>query len=582
MPLGQAARMLTRMTGQNIVVSSESREKAIGIYLKNVSARAAIEGICRLNGLWYREDPEMVRLLTKEEYGRELVIRSDEQTRLYYLKYASSTGVAEMIAALMPDQVEYSRPAGELSFGHVGTDGDDPMSNAGAGGAGGRNGTPYGPNSGTGGYYGVYSGEGDWRGGNRVSRSSYRYSPSDVANSFQQGLSTAKIESLARSAADRQKGEVSGQAVAEKTGSKPPIAISVFLRNNCIGVRAVQESAHREIGKIIEALDTPTRQVLLEVKILKIALGDGFESLFSMSYANGSAVRPLSVKLMDGANTGGNTVSFSYLDKHISATMKLLENENRLHVVATPLLLCANNAPAEFFSGLTRMITTNYDYETRYAENNQAVDIVRPVVQEREIGTTVRIKPSINTDGTATLRFRLELSSVNKEGGTIYQVKSDGSLVGFPIDTIDQEKAESIVVARHGQAIVMGGLISESVSKTREQVPLLGRAPFIGPLFGKHGDETRRNETVILIVPHIIATAAAGQDVSDTVLKNNTAHPWVTHDQNRLTGWDARERRFEETDPPPPMRELDVEEFMRLEGVPSAAPAPSATERSRP
>ncbi|HOQ62197.1 MAG TPA: hypothetical protein PKZ08_16335, partial [Vicinamibacterales bacterium] len=462
-PLSGAAIMLTRMVGVNITASAEAANRPVTVYLKNVSARSAIEAICRLNNLWYREDPEMIRLLTREEYGRELVIKSDQQTRLYYLKNASALGVADMIAALMPDQVEYTRPSDESSYGHVGTDGDDPLSSSAT------------STSSTGSDTLEYSADGTTRqrpsGG--VSRSYYGYSASDVSTNYQRGVTAGRVEQLARTSADRQRGEVTADEVARSTGVPHPVALSVFLRNNCIAVRTVQESVHDEIGKIIQALDTPTRQVLLEVKVLRVRLGDGFESVFHLSYTNGAAHQS-SIKWLDGADIAGSTLSFGYLDHNISATLKLLKNDHRLHSVATPMLLCANNAPAEFFSGVTRMITTNYDFETRYDDNNHAVDIARPTVEERNIGTTVRIKPSINADGTVTLRFLLELSAVNDNGANIYQVNSTGQVIALPIDTVDNERAESIVVARHGQAVVMGGLISETVSKDRRRVPVAG------------------------------------------------------------------------------------------------------------
>jgi general secretion pathway protein D len=175
------------------------------------------------------------------------------------------------------------------------------------------------------------------------------------------------------------------------------------------------------------------------------------------------------------------------------------------------------------------------------------VDIARPVVQEREIGTKVRIKPSINADGTVTLRFRLEIGSVKEQGASIYQIKGE-ELVALPIDTVDNEKIESIVVASHGQAVVMGGLITESVSKAKDRVPILGDVPGLGFFFRKQVDRNSRNETVVVIVPHIIGTAAQGGRESEGVARENATHPWVTRDQKKLTDWDEKREKLKELD----------------------------------
>jgi type II secretory pathway component GspD/PulD (secretin) len=545
-PLGQVALMLTRQTGQNVVVSAEARDKRVTVYLKNVSARAAIEGICRLNNLWYREDPEMIRLLTAEEYGRELVVRRDEQTRLYYLKNASAPAVADMIAALMPADVEYLRPSEETSFGHVGTDGDDPLSNS-SSTTGTTRGTTTGMVGETGTSYGGRSTS--YQAGGAVSRSSYNMSLGDVLGGYQTGVTAGKIEQLTQNAAGRQKAEISGQVLAEKTDARPPVVLSVFLRNNCIGVRTEQESFHREIGKMIEALDTPTREVLLEVKVFRVALENDFESFFSLAYSNGGSGSTLSAGVLGGAalSSGNASFSFMYMNEHITAAMKLLQTDKRLHTVATPMLLCANNAPAEFFSGVSRMITTNYDYETRYGEDNRAVDIARPVVEQRDVGTDVRIKPSINADGTVTLRFRLEIGSVNPGGASISEINNAGEVVALPIDTIDNERVESIVVARHGQAVVMGGLITESVDKSKDRVPVLGDVPVADFFFSHPKNSIRRTETVIVIIPHLIGTAADGGAASESVLQNNATHPSLPRGRPPLTTWDAGHEKLNET-----------------------------------
>lgn len=543
MPLSSVALMLTRMTGINIVPSTAAADRGVTVYLQKVTARAAVEAVCRLSGLWYREDGEIIRLVTREEYGREMVIRSNEQTRLYYLKYASAPGVAEMIESLMPGQVEYQRSGDESSYGHVGTDGDDPMSNPGGGrSARGSRGD---------GRYAVDSY--DLRSGG-VSRSNFGYSASDVATTYQQGLAAGRIAELAGSRTARQQGEVNVEQLAEASGVRQEATLSVFLRNNCIGVRSVHESIHDEIGKIISALDTPTRQVLLEVKVLRVSLGDAFESVFKFAYSRNNGGSQTDATWLGGSDIAGSTLSFSYLDQHIEATLKLLKTDDRLHSVATPMLLCANNAPAEFFSGVTRMITTNYDFETRYGENNEAVDIARPIVEERGIGTMVRIKPSINTDGTITLRFRLELSSVNPDGASIYEVDNNGNLIALPIDTVDEERAESIVVARHGQAVVMGGLISESITRNHRRVPVVGDIPIVGTFLGQRVDDVSRNETIMVIIPHIIATGGLENSAaSEKVLKNNATHPLAGSRAKSITQWNAEKKRIEEVD----LRELE-------------------------
>ncbi|MCX7935602.1 MAG: type II and III secretion system protein, partial [Planctomycetota bacterium] len=188
----------------------------------------------------------------------------------------------------------------------------------------------------------------------------------------------------------------------------------------------------------------------------------------------------------------------------------------------------------------------------RYDNNNQPVDIIRPVVEQREIGTTVRIRPSINADGTITMRFYLELSLLGK-GGNIYLVRGNAQeATPMPVDTVDTKKLESIVVASHEQAVVMGGLIAEKEAKDRSRVPLLGDIPGMGSLFShRRTAEKARTETIIIVIPHIIGAASLSQQASEGVLKDNVTHPWATEGRTKLTDYDPRQRRIESVNPPP-------------------------------
>jgi len=177
------------------------------------------------------------------------------------------------------------------------------------------------------------------------------------------------------------------------------------------------------------------------------------------------------------------------------------------------------------------------------------VDVARPIVEQRDVGTDVRIKPSINADGTVTLRFYLEIGSVNPGSASIAEINGKGDVVALPIDTIDNERVQSIVVAKHGQAVVMGGLITETVDKSKDRVPVLGDVPVAGFFFSHPKNSIRRTETVIVIIPHIIGTAADGGAVSESVLKNNSTHPSTPRGQPPLTDWDAKHEKLNEAKP---------------------------------
>ncbi|MCD4824325.1 MAG: hypothetical protein K8S55_06940, partial [Phycisphaerae bacterium] len=251
MPLTQVAVALTEMTGQNIVVSEAAAGTGVRVYLKNVSGRIALETICRMNNLWYREEGAVARILTAEEYGKGLTVRRDEQTRIFYLRNAPALSVASMITSLMGDQVEYTEPENDSSFGHVGTDGEDPFDNVHS--SSDSDGRSSGSNT-------RYR-SGRYGGGRsiRVGRSGYDR-VSDEVRALKSRLSPEMIAKLAATGKSG-KEPLAASDVVQKLSLPPAARITVFLRNNCIAARSVDGTILREIGRIIRALDTPTRQV---------------------------------------------------------------------------------------------------------------------------------------------------------------------------------------------------------------------------------------------------------------------------------------------------------------------------------
>lgn len=215
-PVGSIVETLTEMCGYNVIVSNGAAEQKISIYMQNLPLREALESMCRLNNLWYREDKRVITLMTAKEYTNEMVVRRNEKTRAFYMRYTNATDMAKIIQAVMGAQVEFKSISDEKVYGHVEAD-----TSSGGGGSAGE---------------------------------------------AEPVLTEKDKEKLLALGIAEKSGDM--VALAKKIGKPLPATITVFKRNNCIVTRSLDETLLQEIGKIIEALDTPTNQVLLEVKIL--------------------------------------------------------------------------------------------------------------------------------------------------------------------------------------------------------------------------------------------------------------------------------------------------------------------------
>ena len=129
-------------------------------------------------------------------------------------------------------------------------------------------------------------------------------------------------------------------------------------------------------------------------------------------------------------------------------------------------------------------------------------------IQYQDIGIILTVKPQVNDSGLISLDLSQEVSSEGPPaviGGTAYT-------------SINKTEATTNLVARDGETIVIGGLIREDVTKSKDGIPFLSKIPIIGNLFGSTVDHTTRTELVILLTPHVVRNLReAGSVTSDYI-----------------------------------------------------------------
>jgi type II secretory pathway component GspD/PulD (secretin) len=337
-------------------------------------------------------------------------------------------------------------------------------------------------------------------------------------------------------------------ATAESKSKKPLLAIlSVFKRNNCIIARSLDASLLNEMAKIIETLDTPTSQVLLEVKILQITLGDEFESFFQFDYGDysndlvDSRINPGTSVYEGGtlntlasgaasASTLGGVISFD----NIQAKISLYESEGRANTISSPFLMCANNAKVNFFVGEEVPLRDDVTKETITIGDGETISSFIVEVLREELGTDLEISTFINEDNTVTMDIDAEISSPQYNITSIGLVADDGDVIDFPLDGQTKSEIESIVTAKSGQTIALGGIIRETVDNSVIKTPILGDIPLIKYLFRQENDETQKTETVIILTPHIINHPGLAGEETDQFLKRRSSHSTIIEGKDNL------------------------------------------------
>ncbi|MDY0187337.1 MAG: type II secretion system secretin GspD [Syntrophus sp. (in: bacteria)] len=279
----------------------------------------------------------------------------------------------------------------------------------------------------------------------------------------------------------------------ESTGLK----MSADDKKNMIIILSTPD-VYRNLLNLLQTLDIPARQVLIEATIVSLKLTDelkyGVEWLIRNTWNGDAYVMGTLGHLGTGLSTDPVGLSYSFLSRtgQFRALINAYALANKANILSTPRLMVLDNMEATIQIG--QDVPTVTGQITDVSGTTTSSTSVAQSIQYRSTGIMLKVKPTINTEGLLTLEISQEVSKV------------EGAGVGdSPI--ITTRKINTSVVATHGQTIVLGGLMEETSSLTENKVPLLGDIPFIGNLFKSTGKTKEKTELLVLVTPTILTNA---------------------------------------------------------------------------
>lgn len=552
--LGDVIRALSDVSGVNIVATEAASKKDISILLQNITVKEALELVCKTSNLWFRQDKSggSYRVMTTEEYQGDLVIYRDDVTKVFKVLHPNPVIVATAIKDLYGNRVRLS----------LGIEDNTTMGTIGAGSATSATSRP----------------------GNNTTRNNNSNNQNNNASGgrgttldadrvvFTEKLSSDKLARIETNIAEQEGGgALSSEALRGFAQAEQPIYVAVNREQNLIAVRSSDTFAIRDIGSLIKEMDRPTPQVLLEMKILSLEIGDKYRQAFDIDYVPNSTTingpptdqikSPLAtVSPTQQTSTNSNTASngasvtqtqtstltqgygnvlglgnfaleggtfvYQFMNDKIRARIQLMQEDNKINTLSSPILLATNNKPSRVFVGTEYIITTGFEAVTGSAN---AVSVgspaIVPVTEVRSIGNTLQIKPKINADGTVTLMIQQDASILRRNASTI-PVPVGNTIVNFSIDSVQTSNIQGTVVAKDNLTIAIGGLIDHSESETEQKVPLLGDIPILGELFKRKTRDKSKRELILLVTPHIMTAPTTGEEVSRDALGNITELEW--------------------------------------------------------
>ncbi|MHC4939072.1 MAG: type II secretion system protein GspD [Planctomycetota bacterium] len=520
-------RLIAELSGLNVVSTEEAGKRPVTMFLQGVAAGRAVETLCKVAGLWYRRDEETqtFRVMTTEEFQRDHVVYRKGAIRVFTLQHPNSIVIGSAIEDLFGDRVTLSlgveeEEAIDLPAGFDLASGSGGVHRLARDNVGGRS----------------LSHRDDYL---RRANTGRRGGRMDVAERVVEELLTPdQLEKLPA-------GEATTEQLRGISRRDPPIYVTVNRQHNLVVVRTSDSDAMREIEVLIAELDRPTPQVLLEMKILALDIGDGFRSIFDIEYTGGTQTSGPQTStpanpLLLGAETAPRNVAgsgnfdledstfvYQFLNNNFRARLQLLETENRIDILATPIVLASNNRPARMFVGEERVLTTGVDTNVITSGVGPVTQMVTPITETRDVGNTLVVVPKINADRTVTLFLLQDNSTVLEQSATIPVPSGDGGVEAFPIDTVETANLQATVVAKDGMTLAVGGLIRVELLDAEEKVPVLGDIPVLKFFFRKKVKQRDKRELVLLIKPRVLFTPAEADAATRERVKALSDHPYV-------------------------------------------------------
>ena len=555
--LGEAMRLFSEQSGINIVPSTNANKMKINLYLRNVRPLDVLENLTKTHDLYFRIDEKsgVIRIYTTEEYEENLASFREEQTQVFTLLYPNPVDAAVAIRDLFGDRVILNFGVGDqdsiLDIVHRLNRFD--LVDSRSLGLGSFQGQTYGGRafSSLNGLGGFSQNLVNQNGRPQVVDESQPLS--DLSAEQIQQLIDAINERASRPSASIQNADDPiAKLLKERQAT---IYVTVVRRNNQVIVRTGDEATMQQIETLIQSLDVPTPLVLLEVKVMSVLLDDEFRSVFDYQFSDGNTsigfttgdILPPPSDLLTGdprrfgSMTPGGSVlnqgdfTFQIVNDNFRMRMQLLEDDNRVTILNTPLLLTANNEVSRIFIGDTIPFTVGFNSpQVIVGGNNNTTIAGSPITELRDVGQSLLITPSINADRTVTLRVIQENARRVINGGRIPILSADGVIDNQEVDTVNRSTVSGTVVAKDGLAVVMGGLIEDEVSDRREQIPGIGKLPVLGFFFRRQDTRRMRRELIVMIRPYVFNTPSESALISKDLLQQLSVHPSALTDELTL------------------------------------------------
>ncbi|EOX1814664.1 pilus (MSHA type) biogenesis protein MshL [Vibrio cholerae] len=259
------------------------------------------------------------------------------------------------------------------------------------------------------------------------------------------------------------------------------------------------------------------RQVILEAKILEVTLSDGYQQgiNWSKAFSSNGANYKLGTGIAKDSNGNPITSALPGLDAigsllggqsnvvissgSFDAVISFMATQGDLNVLSSPRVTASNNQKAVIKVGTDEYYVTDLSSVVGTGDNAQASPNI--TLTPFFSGISLDVTPQIDDQGNVLLHVHPAVIEVEQQTKIITYNSQE---ITLPLARSSIRESDSVIRAKDGDVVVIGGLMKTNTIERVSKVPFLGDVPGLGNLFRNISNQTQKTELVILLKPTVV------------------------------------------------------------------------------
>lgn len=306
------------------------------------------------------------------------------------------------------------------------------------------------------------------------------------------------------------------KAVATVLGEGPQRMVVVTPQAGLVTVRGMPDEIAAVKAYLGQSERHLQRQVVLEAKIIEVTLNDEYQqginwqnaimnlrnTSFNFSTSGAVASNAISTSL-------GGVTAISFNNADFNGVINLLETQGNAQVLSSPRVTAMNNQKAVIKVGQDEYFVTNVSTDT-IVGNGGTTSSPNITLQPFFSGIALDVTPQIDQNGSVILHVHPSVTETAEQNKTI---RFSNEQIVLPLAQSNIRESDTIIRARSGEIVVIGGLMQTVTSDSESRTPVLGAIPLLGKLFTSVNKVEKKKELVILLKPTVVGEGVWQQQI---------------------------------------------------------------------